>query len=69
MIAHIYNITASFLKTGKTTACFHKDGNVSLVELRLKIEADTGIDMGTSHNYKRWNSTNLHTHTHTLGGL
>jgi hypothetical protein len=25
--------------------------------------------MGTSHNYKRWNSTNLHTHTHTLGGL
>jgi hypothetical protein len=49
------------LITGKTTACFRQNENVSSVARRLKIQVETGRDMGISRIYKRWNSTNLHT--------
>jgi hypothetical protein len=32
-----------FLNTGTTAVCFHNDGNVTLVKLRLKIKVNKGV--------------------------
>jgi hypothetical protein len=37
-------VLSSFFKTGTTAVCFHKDGKVALVTLRLNISVNSGIN-------------------------